>query len=84
MITRSRRPSRQAAAGDIVVMKVAHHYNIGREEMDGEPIVPLAVKNGLDDALELAHRLVTGHQRVFLYHQSDSLAAVEVHCAKPY
>ena len=64
--------------GDIVVMKVARHYNIGREVGDGDPIVAIAVKNRLVDALDVAYRFVTGCQRVFLYDHAGSGHRVEI------
>ena len=64
--------------GDIVVIRVARHYNIGREAARPEPIRAIAVKASLVDALELAHRFVTGCQRVFLYDHPDSEDLVEI------
>ena len=83
MISHSRRASRQPETGDIVVTTVAHHYNIGREEADGErPIVAIAVKDRLADALALARRVITGRQRVFLFDDAGSRHCVEIDYAK--
>jgi hypothetical protein len=73
-----RRRIRTPEFGDIVVIRVARHYNIGREAARPEPITAIAVKNCLDDALEIAHRFVTGCQRVFLYDHPDSAEHVEI------
>jgi len=70
--------------GDIVVIRVARHYNIGREATRPEPITAIAVKTCLLDALEIAHRSVTGCQRVFLYDHADSEDHVEIERPTPH
>jgi hypothetical protein len=70
--------------GDIVVIRVARHYHIGREATRPEPITAIAVKTCLVDALEIAHRFVTGCQRVFLYDHADSEDHVEIKRPTPH
>jgi hypothetical protein len=59
-------------------MKVARHCNLGREAAYGAPIVAIAVKSCVVDALDRAHRFVTGHQRVFLNDHAGSEDRVEI------
>ena len=70
--------------GDIVVIRVARHYNIGREATRPDPITAIAVEDRLVDALEIAHRFVTGSQRVFLYDHADSDDRIEIDRPTPH
>lgn len=81
---RNKPRGRTPRLGDIVVIRVACHYNIGREATPPEPITSIAVKNCLVDALEIAHRFITGHQRVFLYDRPDSEDHVEIERPRPH
>jgi hypothetical protein len=78
---RSRSPQ-NPAAGDIVVMKVGSHYHVCRAQADGDHLAPIQVVNDLADALALACRTVTGHQRVVLYDRAGSADCVLINCAK--
>ena len=75
---------REPAAGDVVVTKVANHYNVGRAQADGTPLAAIETIDRLADALTLACRLIAGSQRVFLYDRGGLLHRVEVDCAKPH
>jgi len=74
-----KRPPRQPAAGDIVVMKVASHFYVCRATAKGDRLAPLEVENALGDALARARELATGRQRVFLYGRAGSADFIEIH-----
>jgi hypothetical protein len=71
-------PRHPAAAGDIVVMKLADHYYIGRVQGDGEPFAAIEVMKGRADAIALASQLVNERQRVFIYERSGAADCVEI------
>ena len=75
---RHRQLVRPPEYGDIVVTRIARHYDLGRAAGDGEPIVAMAVKTRLCDALDFAHRFTTGRQRVILYNRAGSSECIEI------
>ena len=64
MMPLQRRATRRPATGDVVVTTVAHHYNIGRVQADGDAITAITVDNCRADALTHASDAATGLQRV--------------------
>lgn len=78
---RRRKSPGDPTAGDIVVTKVATLYHIGRVQAVGQPVTTIDVRNDRNQALALACRAVTGHQRVFLYGQAGTMDREEIDCA---
>jgi hypothetical protein len=75
---------RHPATGDIIIVKVAGHFNVCRAEANGDRLVTIEVIAQKSDALILACRHITGSQRVFLQADSSSRDGVEIDCANPY
>jgi hypothetical protein len=74
---------RQPVAGDIVVTKIANHYNVDRAAVEGTPAL-VKVIDTLSDALTLACQLVSGSERVFFYPRSNYPDGSAIDCAKPF
>jgi hypothetical protein len=72
---------RLPVAGDIVVTKVAHHYQVIRVMLQGEPSVSVRVVDREADALTLACRLIRARQRVFLYALGSKPKHILIDCA---
>ena len=79
-----KRPARRPAAGDVVVIKVARHYHVGRVQTVGTVLAAIEVSNHRDEAITAASMAVTGSQRVFLSEHAGSLHCVEIDCTKPH
>jgi hypothetical protein len=75
------RTGRQPSNGDLVVVKVAGHYQVCRAQVNGERWLPMQAVTNRSDALMLACRLVTESQRVFLYADSGKRQCIEIDCA---
>ena len=74
-------PRRQPVDGDIVVTKVADHYQMARVQADGRPWASIQALDRLADALSLACRLISGSQRVFLFTHDGLLHRIAIDCA---
>ena len=77
-------PPRQPVAGDIVVTKVAAHYQVSRVILEGRPWAALETIDSLADALALACGLAREPQRVFLNARGSKSGHVLIDCANPY
>ena len=71
-----------AVAGDVVVVKVAAHYHVGRVDAEGKPWVSIEAVDRLADAMTLACGLVSGSQRVFLFTHDGLFHRIAVDCTR--
>ena len=72
---------RRPATGDVVVVKVAGHFNVCRAEANGDRLVTIKVIDLKSDAVLFACKLTTGSQRVFLHADGSRRHGVEIDCA---
>jgi hypothetical protein len=73
---------RQPVDGDIVVTKVADHYQTARVQAEGRPWASVQATDRLADALTLACGLVSGSQRVFLYTHDGLFHRIAIDCTR--
>lgn len=71
-------------AGDLVVTRVASHYEVSRVVIKGRPWVTINTIDSLSDALTLACGLVRKPQRVLLSARSSKPEHILVDCANRY
>jgi hypothetical protein len=70
----------QPAPDDIVIIKVATHYHVGRVRPDPQSIEPIEILNHRAEAIAIACHVVTFAQKVYVYDDAQASDCEEVNC----